>query len=86
MDVLGKEYIIEHAVDYYKQTQEKKAFELYISEMLRSLNNSVAKNFGGNEFNKSWLQLKEYEPETRSAEEIKTNMLTRLQSLGGGTE
>lgn len=81
VDFLGKEYVIDHVIDDIKQRGEKEAYKLYVSEILRSLNNSIAKNFGGAEYDKSWEEIKKYKPETRTGEEVKEHVLSRIEAL-----
>lgn len=51
--------------------------------MLRSVNNTLAEALGGASFPKSWNELINYKPETRTADEIKTTILDKLHGLGG---
>lgn len=61
---------------------EKKAFELYQSEMLRATVNNIAGALGGTTFPKSWKELQDYKPETRTPEEIKSKIINGLRKLG----
>lgn len=81
LNLLGKKYLVDLAINIYNEKQESEAFRLYCSELLRSLNNSVAQAVGGSSFPMSWHELKNYKPETRSAKEIKTNILNGLHNI-----
>lgn len=81
--MLGKEYIIDLAGQIYVNREEQKAFQNYQSELLRALNNNIAQAIGGVSFPKSWKEITEYKPETRTASEIKTTILDKLHKLGG---
>lgn len=83
MELLGKHYIIEHAVEAENERQKKEAFSFYVSEMMRSLTNSVSHAVGGSEFPKSFKEMLDYKPETRTAGEIKSQVLSKLKKLGG---
>jgi len=74
---------LEHCIDYFNKQDKIDAFNDYNSEMLRSMANSLSTVLGGSEFPKSWQELLDYKPETRSAEDIKTDILGKLHSLGG---
>lgn len=81
---MGKEYLIEHIVQEYKDRMEAEAFNVYTSEMIRGIANSIFDLAGGEGFSKSWEELKHYKPETRSPEEIKSHMLDILKGQSGG--
>lgn len=82
--MLGKHYLVEHVIDFYNQEDKRSAYELYCSEMMRSLINSISAIAGGGElFPKSWKEMQEYKPEKRTAEEIKSSIIGGLQALGG---
>lgn len=83
LELMGKHYLIDLCMALYGQHLEREAFERYNNEILRAIANNVAGAFGGTRFPKSWKELKDYKPETRSAEEIKTNILDGLHKLGG---
>lgn len=68
-------------MELYNQKEEQDSFNLYMSEMLRSITNSISAVLGGGEFDMSWKQLEDYEPETRTPEEIKTQILDKLKKL-----
>lgn len=80
MELLGKHYLIEHIIERLNADDKQEAFNFFISEMLRALTNSVSATVGGAEFPKSWKEMLEYKPETRSPEEIKSHF---IKSLGG---
>lgn len=82
LESIGIEYLIDLSVSIYKDEAEKKAFYTFNSEMLRALNNSIAAAIGGSQFPRSWTELKDYKPETRSSEEIKNSILDGLHKLG----
>lgn len=83
LELMGKHYLIELCISIYGQHARREAFETYVSEILRSLNNNVAGAIGGTSFPKSWKELEDYKPETRTADEIKSNILNGLHKLGG---
>lgn len=80
---MGKHYLIEHVTDYYNQAEERRGFELFISEIMRSATNSLADLLGGSRFPHSWKELMENKPETRTADEIKDDITNKLHALGG---
>lgn len=83
MEVLGKHYLIEHVVECLNAIDKHEAFNFFMSEMLRSLTNSVSAAAGGSEFPKSWREILDYKPETRTPEEIKSHFINGLKALGG---
>lgn len=54
----------------------------YVSEILRSCNNNIAKALGGTSFPKSWQEILDYKPETRTATDIKNEILDGMHELG----
>ena len=70
MELFGKHYLIEHIIERLNADDKHEAFDFFISEMLRALT----------EFPKTWKEMLEYKPETRSPEEIKSHF---IKSLGG---
>lgn len=81
MDLIGKDYILDHVIEDYRNRSENEARFNFLSEILRSLNNSVVKAFGGTEYGKSFEQIKNYKPETRTGEEVKKHVLDKVQKL-----
>lgn len=81
MDLLGKEYIIDHALQEYKNQSEREAYSFFVSELLRSINNSIVNAIGGTKYEKSFEQLKNYKPETRTGEEVQDHVLGKVQEL-----
>lgn len=51
--------------------------------MLRATANTLAEIIGGASFPKSWKEMLDYKPETRTAEEIEDTIVSKLQALGG---
>lgn len=81
-ELLGTGYVVDRCILAARDWKMREAYGLYVSELARSANNSIAKAWGGTEFGKSWQELLEYRPETRSAGEIKSQMLGKLKALG----
>lgn len=84
--VLGKEYMVDLAINVYKEQEESKAFEIYKSELLRTINNNIAGALGGSTYPQSWVEMTEKKPEKRTAKEIKTSILNKLHGMGGEEE
>lgn len=79
MELLGKEYLTEHCLQEYSDRAEEDAFRTYSSELLRVVANGMISLGGGEQITKSWHDLKNYKPETRSPEEIKDQILSGLK-------
>lgn len=85
--MMGSHYLVEHCISQYNMDSENEGYQIYTSEMLRAIANSISEIFGGGMmFEKSWKELLDYKPETRSAEEIKTSIIDKVNALGGGEE
>lgn len=82
--MLGTPYVIDHCLLALEERARQEAYELYISEMVRSANNSIARALGGSEFGKSWKEIMDYKPETRTADEVKRHMMEKIKGLGAG--
>lgn len=81
--MLGKEYLIDLAISINKENQKSEAFNRYNSEVLRTLNNNVAGALGGTSISKSFQEVIDYKPETRTATEIKSEIKNKIAALRG---
>lgn len=80
--MFGKSYLVEHCAAEYVQYEQRRSFLNYNSELLRMLNNSMARAFGGSVVEKSYNDMLHYKPEKRSAAQIKNHVLSKLKALG----
>ena len=89
LDLLGSGYVIDHCVAALRQENERKAAVIYITDTLKMINENVTRIGGGSTLKARYIdiiQQSEQEEETRSADEIISNIRDKLRMMGGETE
>lgn len=84
---MGRVYLIEHCVYEYNRKQERKAYEIYVTDRLKGINDSIAGYLGGRTASKRFfdilMQMSNAQPEeTRTADEIISSISKKLERLG----
>lgn len=83
---MGRVWLIEHCVYEYNRKQERRAYQVYVTDSLKYINDSVVGFFGGKSpsrrFADALKQINEQRPEeTRTAEEIVSSISKKLERL-----
>lgn len=84
---MGRVYLIEHCVYEHNRKQERRAYETYVTDRLKGINDSVAGFLGGRTASKRYfdilMQMSNTQPEeTRTADEIISSISKKLERLG----
>ena len=83
---MGRLYLIEHCIYEYNRKQERMAYEMYITDGLKCINDSVAGFLGGRSLSKRFAdilkQMNSRQPEEdRTAEQIISSISEKLERL-----
>ena len=83
---MGSVYLIEHCVYVYNSKQERRAYEIYVTDRLKFINDSVASFFGGKSASKRYVDMleritKNKPEETRTAKQIISSISEKLERL-----
>lgn len=54
---MGTGYVVEYCVSRFREKQEEKLYKAYITDALMTLNNNIARAFGGNTITVRYLDL-----------------------------
>lgn len=86
---MGRLYLIEHCIYVYNAKQERRAYEIYVTDRLKAINDSVAHVFGGSTAEKRYMdflesaQPKRATEDNRTAEQVISSISEKLERLGG---
>lgn len=83
---MGKSYLIQHCTYVYNHKQERRAFEIYMSDRIKAVNDSIASVFGGSTSTSRYIDILERmmdarPEETRTAEQIISAISEKLERL-----
>jgi len=83
---MGRVYLIEHCIYEHNRKQERKAYQIYVTDRLKSINESLANAFGGQVAQMRYIELLEKvmnneHQEERTAEEIISSISDKLEGL-----
>lgn len=83
---MGRLYLVEHCVYRYNESQKRMVYEVYVTDRLKAINDSVASFFGGQTVKKRYAELLEesrnVKKEERTAEEIIASISEKLERIG----
>ena len=79
-------YLVEHCIYEHNRRQKQFAYEVYVTDRLKAINDSVASFFGGSSTGTRYLDIiesakKSAEPE-RTAEEVISSISDKLERIG----
>lgn len=83
---MGRVYLIEHCIYEYNRKQERRAYEAYIADGIKCINDSVAGFFGGKSLSYRFVDMldrmsgKQLD-EDRTADEIISSISKKLEGL-----
>jgi len=81
---MGRDYVIEHCVSLSKQKRRQEALQYYITDGIKAISETLAKQFGGSELNTRFYDIvKPPKVEKRTAQEIKDSILKKFNAMGG---
>ena len=83
---MGRAYLIQHCTYVYNNKQEKRAFEIYVSDRIKAVNDSIASVFGGNTSASRYIDILErmmnvHPEDSRTAEQIISSISNKLERL-----
>lgn len=90
LDLLGRMYLIEHCIYVYNENLKRRAYEVYVTDRLKAINESLASFFGGSTPNSRYYDFLERTEhpraeETRTAEQVISDISDKLEKLGNGS-
>lgn len=79
LEILGKSYIIQHCVAFLKNKSKEKAFQIYVTDSLKIIAETLAHHYGGSVLNMRYADIiSDEEPENRTAEDIINNLKAKM--------
>lgn len=83
--MFGDGYIAQHVLQQHQKAQERKAYQVYVTDALKTIAENTANFAGGKTMSMRYYDLiKKQEPEpTESAEDIKKMMVEKIRRIGG---
>lgn len=79
-------WLIEHCIYAYNEKQKRLAFEVYVTDRLKAINDSVAKTLGGATVKQRYIELvermKEKPAPEYTAEQVITSISDKLERIG----
>lgn len=77
--MIGKGYVIDHCVSLFKKKQEKKLYQIYVTDTLKMINDNIAKNFGGSIIKTKYSEIIEYKKaDDRTGDEVARDVINRI--------
>ena len=81
---------MDHSIAFFRSKQERRQFELYVTDALMAIADNFAKVYGGSTMKKRYaevlaevIDMHTEQEETRTANDIITGIKNRLNNLGG---
>ena len=79
LQMIGKGYVIDHCVSLFKKKQEKKLYQIYVTDTLKLINDNIAKNFGGAMIKTKYSELTQtVKEDNRTGDEVAREVIGRL--------
>lgn len=79
LDLLGKSYVVDHCIAFFKKRAETKLLHVYTTDALYYINEILATRYGGKTMLKRFYNLIHKKPEeTRTAQEIVDSIRSKL--------
>lgn len=82
LDLYGKQYVIDHCVDSYREEQERKGAIIYITDALFAISGNTAGQPGKQMGKRFYDVLNPPKEETRTPQEVVRHMKDRIKALG----
>lgn len=76
VNLLGTGYVADYCISRFRKRQEEKLYRAYIADALMTLNNNLARAFGGNIISTRYSDLGK-PAETRSGDDIAVDIMQR---------
>ena len=82
---MGRLYLIQYCTDIYNEKQKQLAYEVYVADRLKAINDSIANFFGGNAPRYTLIEVLDMmkpkkEPE-KTAEQVISSISEKLERL-----
>ena len=79
LDLLGKSYVVDHCIAFFKKRSENELYQVYTADALFYINEIIATRFSGKMLSKRYYDLLHKKPEdTRTAQEIVDSIRSKL--------
>ena len=80
LDLFGSGYVIEHCVSALAEEQEKRAFEVYVTDTLQMISKNTANYAGGSYVTGRYIDIVNPKPEdNRTGDEIVLDIIRRAE-------
>ena len=80
LELYGTGYVIDHCISRLSQEREARLYRIYVTDALMGIMNTLHIAYGGGIITERYIDLLDPQPEeTRSAEEIKNTILSKLR-------
>lgn len=79
-ECIGKGYVIEHYIAFFKKELEEKSFKIYVSDALKLIAENTSRD-GGKYMSMRFIDVIEPHVETRTADDIITNVKNKIKGL-----
>lgn len=79
--MLGRGYVVQHCIAFFRKREEEKAFRVYVTDALRAITSNTANMFGGYTIASRYAELVGLiKADERSGDEIVADILERLRA------
>ena len=80
MELNGVGYVIDHCISYFYKEQRHRAYEVYVTDVLRIISENTAKQVGGSYVKARYAEIIDPpKEETRTADQIIDNIRSKLE-------
>jgi metal-dependent amidase/aminoacylase/carboxypeptidase family protein len=82
LEILGKNYIVQHCVVFLDNKAKEMAYQSYIADCLKAIADNTANMYGGTTIRLRYADLISNEkPETRTEEEVINDIKEKLRAI-----
>lgn len=78
LELLGRRYVVEHAVAFYNERQRKEALHIYITDALKVIAENTARFAGGAVINVRYHDIL-HPPPVQSAEDVRARIRAKFR-------
>ena len=83
LDVLGRDYIVDHLTEFMRKYRHKRLYERYVTDGIYAISKTVSHAFSGTSLVERFEDIiNPPKEETRTADEIITKITDKLKAMG----
>ena len=83
LELLGKGYVIEHCMAFFRTHEQELAYKTYITDGLKVLTEHSARQYGGSVLTRRFIEIIRPAPEEPTASDIKARFKRKLGGKHG---